>query len=67
MLSYDKAKALVLGRIKGAMYSHFKMELKKDDGRYIYYGEFHCQGAEYEFDMDAKTANFIEWSVDYMD
>lgn len=67
VLSYDEAKALVLGRVEGATDSYLKMELEKDNGRYIYEGELYYQGAEYEFEMDASTGNFIKWSVDYED
>ena len=57
----------MLARVEGATDAYLKMELERDNGRDIYEGELYHQGAEYEFEMDALTGDFIKWSVDYED
>ena len=36
----------------------------RDDGRQTYEGELYYNQMEYEFEMDASTGNFIEWSAE---
>ena len=67
VMDYETAKARVLARVEGATDAYLKMELERDNGRDIYEGELYHQGAEYEFEMDALTGDFIKWSVDYED
>lgn len=58
---------LVLDRVPGASSEDVRIELDVDDGRQIYEGEVYCNRAEHEFEIDAATGDFIQWSVDYQD
>ncbi len=58
---------LVLDRVPGASASDVQIEFERDDGKDIYEGEVTCNRTEHEFQIDASTGNFIEWSVDYQD
>ena len=60
----DEAAALALSRVEGAGNNNIKIELDWDDGRPIYEGEIRYGALEYEFEMDAYTGDFIEWSMD---
>lgn len=66
-VTLEEASQLVLDRIPGAMESDVHIKSERDDGRDIYEGEAFYDGAKYEFEIDASTGNFIEWSVDYLD
>ena len=64
VISLDEAAALALSRVEGAGNNNIKIELDWDDGRPIYEGEIRYGALEYEFEMDAYTGDFIEWSMD---
>lgn len=66
-ITLEQATQLVLDRIPGATESDMHIKAEHDDGRQIYEGEVYYDQAEYEFEIDASTGNFIEWSVDYRD
>lgn len=66
-ISEQEARDLALARVPGATASHIRIEFDNDDGRQIYEGEIHYGNKEYEFEIDASTGKFIEWSVDYDD
>ena len=59
-----RAKELVRDKagISGGYFIDFKFEF--DDGRYVYEGELRDGYIEYEFEIDALTGAFLEWSVD---
>ncbi len=61
-VSLEKAKKMVLDRVKGATENDLKIELDYDDGHYVYEGEIWYEQHEYEFEIDANTGNFLEWS-----
>lgn len=63
-LSIDEAKQLVLSRIEGATDRDIQIELEHDDGYYKYEGEVHYNHIEYEFEINADTGEFLEWSED---
>ena len=44
-----------------------ELQLEEEDGRQVYEGEVICNRAEHEFEIDAATGDFIQWSVDYQD
>ena len=66
-VTLEQAIQLVLDRIPGADSTDVWIEYDRDDGRDLYEGEVYYEGAEYEFEIDASTGAFIEWSVDYKD
>ena len=67
IISLEQAQELALSRVSGATASNIRIHLDHDDGRQIYEGEIYYNWIEYEFEIDASTGNFIEWSVDYKD
>lgn len=65
VLSEAEAKKIILDRIPGADESHFvKFKSDIDNGKLKYEGELLYKGLEYEFEMDAKTGEIIEWEID---
>ena len=66
-ITLEEAVRLVLDRVPGASASDVQIEFERDDGKDIYEGEVTCNRTEHEFQIDASTGNFIEWSVDYQD
>lgn len=67
ILSLDKARSLALARVPGATEQDIRIQLDRDDGRQVYEGEIYYNRMEYEFEMDAATGNFIEWSAENWD
>lgn len=61
-LSLEDVKKLVLDRVPGAAESDVLIELDYDDGHYVYEGEILYDQKEYEFEIDANTGTFLEWS-----
>lgn len=61
-ISEADAKAASLERVPGATEQDLRMELDRDDGKYIYEGDIIYQQKEYEFEIDANTGNFLKWS-----
>ena len=65
VISFEEAKQLALDRVPNANDAHIEMEFERDDGFLIYEGEIHYQRTEYEFEIDARTGNFIKWSEEH--
>lgn len=61
-ISLEKAKKLALDRVSGAAENDLHIKLDYDDGHYIYEGEILYGQKEYEFEIDAETGTFLEWS-----
>lgn len=61
-ITLEEAKQLALDRVPGATEQNLKIELDYDDGYSIYEGEIKYNQTEYEFEIDASTGNFLEWS-----
>ena len=61
-ISEADARAAALERVPGATEQDLRMELDRDDGKYIYEGDIIYQQKEYEFEIDANTGNFLKWS-----
>lgn len=61
-ISEADAKSAALERVPGATEQDLRMELDRDDGKYIYEGDIIYQQKEYEFEIDANTGNFLKWS-----
>ena len=66
-VTLEQAIQLVLDRVPGAGSTDVRIEYERDDGRELYEGEVYYDRTEYEFEIDASTGTFIEWSVDYQD
>lgn len=64
ILSVEEARNLVLAKVPGASAEDVRISLDCDDGRQTYEGELYYNQMEYEFEMDAATGNFIEWSAE---
>lgn len=63
LIGEEKAKQLALDRVEGASTDHLRdFDLDKDDGRLEYEGEIRYNGMEYEFEIDAKSGEFIKWN-----
>lgn len=62
VLSADEAKKLIVEKVPGVDSTNIRIKLDMDDGRQIYEGEFFYNNKEYEFEMDAVTGTFLEWS-----
>ena len=54
-------------RMERVTYKEADMIELEDFNLQIYEGEIYYNWTEYEFEIDASTGNFIEWSVDYKD
>ena len=61
-LTMEEAVKLVLDRVPGASKADLKIEMEYDDGRYKYEGDIMYEQREYEFEIDAATGDFLEWS-----
>lgn len=61
-ISRADAAKLALARVPGADEKDLKIELDYDDGKYKYEGDIIYDGKEYEFEIDAITGDFLEWS-----
>ena len=61
-ISQAEAAKQALARVPGASEKDLKIELDYDDGKYKYEGDIIYDGREYEFEIDAVTGDFLEWS-----
>ncbi len=61
-ISEEKAKNLALERVPGASAQDLRMQLEFEDGIQKYEGDIVYDGKEYDFEIDANTGTFLEWS-----
>lgn len=61
-ITQDEAIKLALDRVPGATERDIRIELDYDDGYYKYEGDIIYNQKEYEFEIDANTGTFLEWS-----
>lgn len=61
-ISQEEATKLALDRVPGATEQDIRMKLDFDDGYYKYEGDIIYNQIEYEFEIDANTGTFLEWS-----
>lgn len=61
-ISLEEAGNLALERVPGATQNDLKIKLDYDDGVYKYEGDIIYERKEYEFEIDANTGTFLEWS-----
>lgn len=64
-VTLDQARQLVVDRISGIASSDVQIHEDWDDGRQIYEGEAWYNGVEYEFEIDASTGAFLQWSSEH--
>ena len=69
LISVDKAKSIALSHagLKADEVVIEKIKLEKDDGIYEYEVEFRKGNWEYEYSINAKTGEIIEFDKDYDD
>ena len=61
-ISEEKAKNLALERVPGATAQNLRMQLEFEVGIQKYEGDIVYDGKEYDFEIDANTGTFLEWS-----
>lgn len=61
IVSEAEAKKIALEKVPGALDSHIRIHLDKEDGKYVYEGTIHYDNIEYDFEIDAQSGNVIEW------
>lgn len=61
-ITQEEAIKLALDRVPGATEQDIMIELDYDDGYYKYEGDIIYNQKEYEFEIDANTGTFLEWS-----
>lgn len=66
-ISAEAATQMVVDKVPGASGEQVRMELDFDDGVYKYEGELHYEGMEYDFEIDANTGTFLEWTEEKQD
>lgn len=67
LISEDEASKIVLAKVEGASEQNLRISLDRDDGQDIYEGEIRYNGQEYEFELNAKTGDILEWSQERED
>lgn len=61
-ITIEEASELALARVPGASMQDLKIEVDYDDGRQKYEGDIIYNQKEYEFEIDADTGDFLEWT-----
>lgn len=61
-ISEEEATNLALERVPGASAQDLRIQLEFDDGVQKYEGDIIYDGKEYDFEIDANTGTFLEWS-----
>ena len=61
-ITQEEAAKLALDRVSGSTEQDIRIELDYDNGSYKYEGEIIYNQKEYEFEIDANTGTFLEWS-----
>lgn len=63
-LSAEQATQLILERVSGATTDDFvELKLSSDDGLYVFEGELVYDRTECEFEINARTGEFISWET----
>lgn len=62
LIGEKKAKSLALAKVDGATEANiYDFDLDRDNNRLEYEGEIRYNGMEYEFEIDARTGDFVKW------
>ena len=67
VISQKEATKAVLSKVEGATEQNVRISFDTEDGRQVYEGEIHYNGTEYEFELNAKTGDILEWSKERED
>lgn len=67
LISETDAAKIALSKVEGASEQNLRISLDRDDGKDIYEGEIRYNGMEYEFELNAKTGDILEWSKERED
>lgn len=67
VLSEEEASKIVLAKVEGATAQNLRISLDRDNGQDVYEGEIRYNGMEYEFELNAKTGDILEWSKERED
>ena len=63
-VTLEQATELVVARVEGLTAQDVRIQEEYDDGRWVYEGEAWYNGTEYEFEIDASTGAFLNWSAE---
>lgn len=63
-ISIEKAKKIVLSKVKGANENNLRIHKDMDDGRAVYEGEIVHNNKKYEFELDGSNGDVLEWDVE---
>ncbi len=61
MIGKDRAVEIALAKVPGAEKSDVRIHYDRDDGKDIYEGSIVYNEMEYDFEIDAKTGDILEW------
>ena len=67
LITEEEARRLALERVPDATENDIRIHLEWDDGIQVYDGEITCNQKEYDFEINADTGEFLEWSEDTAD
>ena len=62
IISLAKARSIALQKVPGATSKNIHLSLDDEDGKQVYEGEIKYKQMEYDFEIDAKTGNFLKWT-----
>lgn len=65
MITLEDARQQALARVPGADEGNIRIRPDRDHGRLTYEGKILYKGVEYEFEIDAATGEFTDWSEEY--
>lgn len=66
LISKEEAIRIALDKVEGATEENIRIELDEEDGHWKYDGEIHHNDKEYDFEIDAKTGEILEWSNEFI-
>lgn len=67
VINKEEAAKIILDRVEGSSREDLRLELDQDDGQWIYEGELHSNGYEYEMEVNGETGEIIEWKKEAED
>ncbi len=60
----DAAREIAAAHIGIAPHAEMQVDMDKDDGLYVYEVEFHLDGMEFSYEIDASTGDILSWEED---